>query len=105
MREAVDRCSENIGLVNFLGICVGMQLIVRRAGWRRRLRMGFGWIAGDVEGDDPAHPSLKIPQIGWNTLDLSGNTRMRCSTGLGRETDGPHAYFVHSYHLDSHGRR
>ncbi len=31
---------------------------------------GFGWIKGDVKEMTPDDPALKIPQIGWNTLDL-----------------------------------
>ena len=30
---------------------------------------GFGWIEGDVEKIAPRDESLKIPHMGWNTLD------------------------------------
>ena len=53
----------------FLGICVGMQLMSER-GLEKTVTRGFGWIAGDVKEIEPADPALKIPQIGWNTIEL-----------------------------------
>src|SRR5262245_1898042 len=53
----------------FLGICVGMQLMSER-GLEKTITRGFGWIAGDVKIIEPADPTLKIPQIGWNTIEL-----------------------------------
>jgi glutamine amidotransferase len=53
----------------FLGICVGMQLMSSR-GLEKTTSEGFDWIAGDVVEITPSNPALKIPQIGWNTLDL-----------------------------------
>src|ERR1700712_1636357 len=53
----------------FLGICVGMQLMSSR-GLEKTQTQGFGWIAGDVVEMTPDNSELKIPQIGWNTLDL-----------------------------------
>ena len=41
----------------------------------------------------PSDPALKIPQMGWNELDIVRD-RIRCSTGIAQ---GAHAYFVHSY--------
>ena len=52
----------------FLGICVGMQLMSSR-GLEKTVTQGFGWIKGDVKEMTPSDPSLKIPQIGWNTLE------------------------------------
>jgi glutamine amidotransferase len=53
----------------FLGICVGMQLMSSR-GLEKTTTEGFDWISGDVVEIKPSNPALKIPQIGWNTLDL-----------------------------------
>lgn len=53
----------------FFGICVGMQLMSSR-GLEKTTTQGLGWIKGDVVEMTPSDPSLKIPQIGWNTLDL-----------------------------------
>lgn len=82
----------------FLGICVGMQLMTER-GLENTITKGFGWIAGDVKEITPADSSLKIPQIGWNTIDLRKNHPVFAEIPTG--SDGLHAYFVHSYHLDA----
>ncbi len=80
----------------FLGICVGMQLMSSR-GLEKTVTPGFGWIAGDVVEMTPSDPALKIPQIGWNTLELKRPHPL--FSGIPTGPDGLHAYFVHSYHL------
>jgi imidazole glycerol-phosphate synthase subunit HisH len=80
----------------FLGICVGMQLMATR-GLEFGETAGLGWIAGDVVAIEPSDKSLKIPHMGWNTLDLA--TPHPLLAGLPMGPDGLHAYFVHSYHL------
>ncbi|NLS18936.1 imidazole glycerol phosphate synthase subunit HisH [Rhizobium sp. P40RR-XXII] len=80
----------------FLGICVGMQLLSSR-GLEKTITKGFGWIKGDVKEMTPSDPNLKIPQIGWNTLDIRHPHAL--FDGIETGPDGLHAYFVHSYHL------
>lgn len=80
----------------FLGICVGMQLMSSR-GLEKTVTDGFDWIPGDVVEMTPADANLKIPQIGWNTLDLKSPHPLFDSIPTG--PNGLHAYFVHSYHL------
>jgi len=80
----------------FLGICVGMQLMSSR-GLEKTVTNGFGWIPGDVVEMTPADANLKIPQIGWNTLDLKSPHPL--FDGIPTGPNGLHAYFVHSYHL------
>lgn len=82
----------------FLGICVGMQLMSER-GLEKTVTNGFGWIAGDVKEITPSDPSLKIPQIGWNTIHVKHSHPV--FHGIPTGPDGLHAYFVHSYHLDA----
>ena len=84
--------------VPFLGICVGQQLMAER-GLEKAVTPGFGWIAGDVVPITPDDPTLKIPQIGWNTLDVVNDHALL--VGIDTGPDGLHAYFVHSYHLDA----
>jgi glutamine amidotransferase len=80
----------------FLGICVGMQLMATR-GLEFGETAGLDWIAGDVVAIQPSEPALKIPHMGWNTLDvLSPHPLLE---GLDTGAGGLHAYFVHSYHL------
>jgi imidazole glycerol-phosphate synthase subunit HisH len=78
----------------FLGICVGMQLLAGR-GHEHGTHAGLGWIEGEVVRLAPHDPTLKIPQMGWNELDLlqGGHPLLE---GL---VAGDHAYFVHSYHF------
>ena len=82
----------------FLGICVGMQLMSDR-GLEKTTTKGFGWIGGDVVHMTPDDPNLKIPQIGWNTLDVIHSHPLL--DGIKTGPDGKHAYFVHSYHLQA----
>ncbi|MDE3175965.1 MAG: imidazole glycerol phosphate synthase subunit HisH [Pseudomonadota bacterium] len=77
----------------FLGICVGMQLLATR-GLEHETVAGLGWIAGDVAAIRPADPALKIPHMGWNTLDARRPHALLEGVG-----PGLHAYFVHSYQL------
>ena len=95
MHEAIIDVVENKGRP-FFGICVGMQLMSSR-GLEKTITPGFGWIKGDVVEMTPSDPALKIPQIGWNTLDLRRPHPL--FDGIKTGPDGLHAYFVHSYHL------
>ncbi|MER8749496.1 imidazole glycerol phosphate synthase subunit HisH [Mesorhizobium sp. M1050] len=97
MWEAVEEVAIAKGRP-FLGICVGMQLMSQR-GLEKIVTNGFGWISGDVKEIRPADPALKIPQIGWNTIDLKRQHPL--FAGIPTGPDGLHAYFVHSYHLDA----
>jgi glutamine amidotransferase len=80
----------------FLGICVGMQLMAER-GREYVVTPGLGWIAGEVDRIAPADASLKIPHMGWNTLNVTKPHRLL--DGIPTGPDGLHAYFVHSYEL------
>ena len=80
----------------FLGICVGMQLMAAR-GLEHGETSGLDWIGGDVVAIEPRDPALKIPHMGWNTLDLAHPHPLFDGVATGEK--GLHAYFVHSYHL------
>ena len=81
----------------FLGICVGLQLLASR-GLEHGVTEGLGWIPGDVVALEPSDPSLKIPHMGWNTVDVVHDHPVW--KGIPTGANGLHAYFVHSYHLD-----
>ena len=53
----------------FFGICVGAQLLASR-GLEHEVVTGLDWISGDVAPIRPSDPMLKIPHMGWNTLDV-----------------------------------
>jgi glutamine amidotransferase len=73
-----------------------MQLMAER-GREYEVSEGFGWIAGEVCRIAPRDPVLKIPHMGWNTLDPRRPHQLFAGIPLGPQ--GLHAYFVHSYHL------
>jgi imidazole glycerol-phosphate synthase subunit HisH len=80
----------------FLGICVGMQLMAER-GREYVVTPGLGWIAGEVDRITPSDPGLKVPHMGWNTLNAYRSHPLLDGIAVGPQ--GLHAYFVHSFHL------
>jgi imidazole glycerol-phosphate synthase subunit HisH len=80
----------------FLGICVGMQLMAER-GREYVVTPGLGWIAGEVDRITPSNPGLKVPHMGWNTLNAYRAHPLLDGIAVGPQ--GLHAYFVHSFHL------
>jgi glutamine amidotransferase len=80
----------------FFGICVGMQLMAER-GREYQVTPGLGWIVGEVDRITPSDPNLKIPHMGWNTLNMRKAHPLLEDIPLG--PDGLHAYFVHSFEL------
>ena len=81
----------------FFGICVGMQLLAER-GREYEVTEGLGWISGEVDRITPSDPNLKIPHMGWNTLNVARPHHLLDGLTFGPE--GLHAYFVHSYQLN-----
>ncbi len=95
MVEAMDEAVRRRGRP-FLGICVGAQLMATR-GLEHEVVAGLNWIAGDVAPIKPRDSALKIPHMGWNTLDVRRSHPLLYGVRTG--ADGLHAYFVHSYQL------
>jgi glutamine amidotransferase len=95
MVEALEEAVRKHGKP-FLGICVGAQLMATR-GLEHEVVAGLNWIAGDVAPIKPGDPALKIPHMGWNTLDVMRPHAILAGIPTGR--GGLHAYFVHSYQL------
>jgi glutamine amidotransferase len=85
----------------FFGICVGMQLLAER-GLEYEVKEGLGWIGGEVDRITPSDPDLKIPHMGWNTLNVARPHPLL--EGLNFGPQGRHAYFVHSYQLKPSNR-
>jgi glutamine amidotransferase len=73
-----------------------MQLMAER-GHEYEVVEGLGWIPGEVDRIKPADPNLKIPHMGWNTLEQRRPHPLLRGIAVG--PCGLHAYFVHSYHL------
>ena len=95
MVEAILDAVDDRG-VPLLGVCVGMQLMATR-GLEYSVTGGLDLIPGDVKMILPSDPALKVPHMGWNTLELARPHPVLEGIPLGEK--GQHAYFVHSYAL------
>jgi len=88
----------------FLGICLGMQLLVD-VGYEDGTFKGLGLVGGEcVRFTVDAPPtSLKVPHMGWNALRFveHGGERSPLFAGLPEEA---YVYFVHSYHVQPKDR-
>lgn len=78
--------------IPFLGICLGLQLLFERSDETPGVE-GLGILKGEILRI-PDKEGLKIPHIGWNSIDLTGNGRL--FEGIDNQSD---VYFVHSYYL------
>jgi imidazole glycerol-phosphate synthase subunit HisH len=76
----------------FLGICVGYQALFERSEEFNSCAAGLGIFSGKVVRFS-AEDGLKIPQMGWNQIEL---TRTDCPLFRGIES-GSYVYFVHSF--------
>jgi len=76
----------------FLGICLGLQLLFERSEESPGAE-GLGILKGEILRI-PDTPGLKVPHMGWNSLEFSENGRL--FEGMQKE---PYVYFVHSYYL------
>ena len=80
----------------FFGICVGMQLLATK-GMELGETAGLGWFEGTVERIQPRDKALKVPHMGWNTLDRQRDHPLL--KGISSGDNGLHAYFLHAYHF------
>ena len=76
----------------FLGICLGLQLLFEGSEESEGVE-GLHLLDGEILRI-PEQEGLKIPNIGWNSLDLQNNGRL-----FENLTGNPFVYFVHSYYL------
>lgn len=76
----------------FLGICLGLQLLFEGSEESNGVE-GLNLLKGHILRI-PDKEGLKIPHIGWNSLDLQNDGRL--FEGLPAQ---PYVYFVHSYYL------
>jgi len=76
----------------FLGICVGYQALFEKSDEFNSCAAGLGVFAGNVVRFSNGN-GLKIPQIGWNQLDV---VKPECPLFRGISS-GSYVYFVHSF--------
>lgn len=77
----------------YLGICLGLQILFESSE-EAPGAPGFGWLKGAVKqlvGSD----TVKIPHMGWNSLELHGGGHPLLQAAGGERT---YVYFVHSFH-------
>lgn len=78
----------------FLGICLGLQLLFPKSEESPDAE-GLGIFDGSIT-KIPSGEGLKIPHIGWNSLDIKKSDGL--FKGIGKN---PYVYFVHSYFLNA----
>lgn len=76
------------------GICLGMQLFSKSSA-EHGGHDGMGWIDAHVDRIAPNDRAIKVPQVGWNTLQIKGAEWL--FAGLPAKQND--VYFVHSYHM------
>lgn len=81
-----------------LGICLGMQLLFEKS-YEYGEHEGLGLIKGEIAPIDEDLPvradgeKLKVPHIGWNSLNLKGSDPL-----FKYIKEGDHVYYVHSFY-------
>lgn len=88
IREAVKKGTP------LLGICLGLQLLFERSDESDGVE-GLGILKGEIL-KIPDSPGLKIPHMGWNSLEIKPQSRL--FKGI---ESGAYVYFVHSYYLQA----
>ena len=78
----------------FLGICLGLQLLFEGSDESQGVE-GLHILDGQILRI-PDKEGLKIPHIGWNSLDLQNDGRL-----FRNMKQNPYVYFVHSYYLNA----
>ena len=86
IRQTVERRTP------FLGICLGLQLLFERSEESPGVP-GLGLLKGEILRL-PDMPGLKVPHIGWNSLEYPYPGRL--FRGIAQDS---FVYFVHSYYL------
>lgn len=103
MIEALEESVLKKG-TKFLGICVGMQLLVDK-GFEHGEHEGLGWIPGQVVPIKPTDKSMKIPHMGWNDVYVRNDDAQSLGQFVLRNTKsasqaGEDYYFVHSFMVE-----
>ena len=86
----------------FLGICLGQQLLFSQS-YEHGKHKGLDIIPGEVI---KFKPGLKIPHMGWNTIEKTENRRQKTEKDILRGVpEGSYFYFVHSYYVKPKNRK
>ena len=90
LEDTIKRAAD--GSKPFLGICLGLQLLFEESAESPNVK-GLGVFDGSITLI-PKNSGLKVPHMGWNSLDIQQKSGI--FDGIG---DGTYFYFVHSYYL------
>lgn len=96
LRERANEAAE--GGRPFLGICIGMQVLVETSEENPGVQ-GLSVLKGTCPRIE-ASAERKVPQMGWNKLDVHEECAL--FDGLGPQ---PYVYFVHSFHVEPNDRQ
>ena len=77
----------------FLGICLGLQLLFETSDETPGAK-GLALLNGNISAI-PKTGGLKVPHIGWNSIEIRENSRLFSGIPI-----GAYFYFVHSYYLN-----
>ena len=77
-----------------LGICLGMQLLFDES-CEYGIHKGLGFVSGKIASmaEDLQDKSLKVPHIGWNSLQIVKDDPL-----FKYVKDGEYVYYVHSFY-------
>jgi glutamine amidotransferase len=90
MAPIADIVAEAVGNgTPIFGVCLGLQLLFTRSSEGGSIR-GLDFLSGDIV---KLPENIKIPQMGWNTLNIVQSHPL-----LEEVKDGSYVYFVHSYY-------
>lgn len=92
LQDVITEAARDVPL---LGICLGMQMLMETSE-EHGLHRGLGLIPGNVRRF-PKTGGYKIPQMGWNSLELEQPDHPL----LAGIRPGEYMYFVHSYYADT----
>ncbi len=77
-----------------LGICLGMQVMARKSYEYGEIN-GLGWIDAEIIKIDSSSPSIKVPHVGWNGINICKKSKL-----FKEIPNNSDVYFVHSYYMD-----
>ena len=80
----------------FLGICVGMQILMEW-GYEHGRSPGLGWLQGSTRPLEH-QKGLRVPHMGWNELRVPANAPHPFFKNV-NDNLTRHVYFAHSYHV------
>lgn len=90
--EAIQQVVRN-DKVFLLGICLGMQLLMESS--EEGMSAGLGLVQGQVKKFVIENKSMRIPHMGWNTVQAVNKGRLLTNA----QDDAFRFYFVHSYYV------